>query len=196
VVKKKAEASETGVKWWVRYAVIPLLPLISGGGLLAWVKYFRSPEPPATPTGSSASTPSPAAPGIVQLQWVPSACGDREVLAVGVGTCNDRRTMEWLTDQFATLASFQIRGFDKVPAKPSALYGETYDGKKNQLLRVKPTMGGGTWYVSVGYNRDTNGQDGCLRLYDESMRLASEVVCWTTTGNWSVKNGDSYRPVR
>jgi hypothetical protein len=91
----------------------------------------------------------------------------------------------------------RLRGFDSLPNDLS-LVAQDYGGVKNNVLVVERPNATELGKLGVGYSREKNAKDGCLRLYSSAkppMR-ASPVLCLDKAGRWWSKDGDEDTAVR
>jgi hypothetical protein len=174
-----AKKSASGESLWIKL-VLTIVPAIITA-IIAPLVIQRCNKPP----------PLTAQP--VTLLWAPAKCGAPSEPFVAVEKCPGTHTLEWLSAEMTKLVNARVVGFDKLPRSPM-LVTRDLKQKRNQLLTVTTEMGN-TWFVSVGYVRETDTDDGCLRLYDESYRPVSDTVCFSASHGWLRKQNGKYEVI-
>ena len=135
----------------------------------------------------------PPPPKFTPLLWVPAICG-RTDPGVGYGSCAEVRGVLWLQGQMNVLRAAGVRGFADLPAEMPLEFANSGD-RENLLLYVR--IGRQRLAVGVGYELETNSQDGCLHLYHPLGAPRSAKACVDTDGQWWAQDehGGSYRRV-
>jgi len=130
----------------------------------------------------------------VKLLWIPADCLNKTDAGVGIGNCDNARTVDWLATEMANLALKGVDGFDKLPKFVQLASRDSNVGRKNFVLTVRD-KDARVLNVGVGYDAATNTKDGCLRLFFEA-KLASEVVCYLDDSSWCRLTNDGCAPIR
>jgi hypothetical protein len=137
----------------------------------------------------------------VDLVWVASDCPAAEgTPKVGLGGCSpaEQRDLGWLTTQVRAFAGAGLRGFDGLPQN-FTLGTKDFNSVQNNVLYVAtPATDAELALITIGYDREQNQKDGCLRLYSSTkppMRI-SPVLCLDRGGRWWSKDADADTLVR
>lgn len=132
----------------------------------------------------------------IKLIWAPTDCPHQKEPRVGYGSCSELRELTWLQSQFNMLRHAHVRGFEDLQLNPKLEPAPDRVRGENWYLNLNSN--GERFSVGVGYNRATDGHDGCLRIYKASNpRFRAATACLDASGQWWADDGwlDTYRYV-
>lgn len=175
------------------WLAIVLTPITATAGIIAAIIAKSGTDDSKQASSTGAAPVNPGDP-CVELLWVPSKCHGDTSPTVGIDTCADQRSLEWLAGEMGRLRNAQVFGFVDLPTVPK-LEPEDLGSKTNQLLSVR-SKEGTKWLVSVGYHNETRTNDGYLRMYDLTGHLVSNAVCLTKAKAWRELRGTTWATIR
>lgn len=117
-----------------------------------------------------------------KLMWAPADCGSATPM-VGVGSCSNLVSLDWLRGKMHLLRAAKVAGFAELP-EDFLLRTEEYHGKPDWLLYAT-AHGQRQWLVGVGYDAETESKDGALRLYTmQSRKPSTPAAQLDVNGDW------------